>query len=297
MANRSASDTYTRLANFFVGKSYFPLIFILFLVTLAASVYLSYIDFMTSVEGYRMTGFQMFGGYEMYAAGFVPQAWQVILGLSTMGILATGGDSHIGSFSIRTSYVLGFATALLFLVDIGTDVYFKVNGNFSDPLFVLAAVAVSFSFFTIGSEVMLVFSFSAVMAMWRAGGKSIGDVIELFIDGILDLVATIIRVVGNIIKRMLGVFVNKGDEKGPSIRPSADMPKPPMDVPGPPRNNLPIAGVGGGGSRTPQASSSRTPQAAGPQIRNAKDLEEMVRQQQQAQSQERGGRRKPPKRR
>lgn len=279
MADRSsASDMYTNLAKFFVGKSYFPLIFLLFIGTLLASIYLSYIDFMTSVEGYRMTGFQMFGEYEMYAAGFVPQAWQVLLGLSTMGILATGGDSRLGPFSVRTSRVLFAATGLLFLVDLGTDVYFKINGDFSNIPLVIAATAVSFAFFTIGSEVMLVFSFSATMAMWKAGGKSIGDVIETVFDGALDLLAAIVRIVGNIVKRILGVFVRKDVDSG---RPGGPLPQ---SAPKPPQFNPSLlSGTGGGGPKPPGGQPQRPPD----------DLQAMMRQQQaqaQAQSQRKDGR-------
>ena len=133
---------------------------------------------------------------------------------------------------------------------------------------------------------MLVFSFSMTLALWRAGGKSVGNVIGTFVDGILGVFAGIGAALTSIMKLFGGMFVNKSAVKGGQA-----------SAPRPPQTNLPIAGVGGGGSRTPQAGGPKPPQAGNPQIRNAKDLEEMVRQQQQAQSQERGGRRKPPKRR
>ena len=280
------SDMYTDLAEYFQNKRYLPLIFVSFIIVLGVAIYLSYVDFMTSVEGYRMLGVQTYGKYEAYAAGFIPQAWQIVVGLSTAGLIAVNKDSYIGGVPIKMSRVMGFAALLLFFVDFGTDVYYKVGGNFNNIPLVISAALVSFVFFTIGSEVMLVFSFSMTLALWRAGGKSVGNVIGTFVDGILGVFAGIGAALTSIMKLFGGMFVNKSAVKGGQA-----------SAPRPPQTNLPVPGVGGGGSRTPQAGVPKPPQPAGPQIRSAEDLEKMMRQQQQAQSQGRGGRQKPPKRR
>ena len=264
------NDLYTDLANYFHSKRYLPLIFGAFIVVLGVAIYLSYVDFMTSVEGYKMLGVSQYGTYEAYAAGFIPQAWQIVVGLSTAGLIAMDRDvDALGRLPIKMSRVMGAFAVFLFLVDFGTDVVYKIGGDWGDTAKVISAMVVSFVFFTIGSEVMLVFSFSMTLALWRAGSESVGNVIGTVVDGLVSFLGGIVKAI-TAIMRPIGRFFVVDSKKGgqprvpkPSMPPSQSKPSAPPQSIAPPKLG---PSMGGGGKQS----------GPPPEIRSAQDLQRLL---------------------
>jgi hypothetical protein len=123
------------------------IVFLVLVALLAVSVFLFVTDYITSVYGYTLLGTQSVSKAEAYFVGALPQLVQVAFGFMAL--------------ERRNWLFAGIAGAAL-LVDVGTDVAFRVGETPTAGLFVIAFLQ-TMILFTLGSEFLLVASLENII--------------------------------------------------------------------------------------------------------------------------------------
>ena len=128
---------------------------LVFMVMFAVACVISYGDYTSSRLGYMMLPTRKTSAAVIWAVALVPQIGQI-------------GFSYAWGREWKTNKKLAlvsFGTAIsLFLVDVGTDVYFKSAGQGTEAW--LVAIPESIILFTLGSEIMLVVSFGMLTQLF-----------------------------------------------------------------------------------------------------------------------------------
>lgn len=118
------------------------LVFLVLMALLAVSVFLFVTDYITSVQGYFLLGTQRVSAAEAWFVGALPQLVQVAFGFMALE---------------RKNRLLAFIAGAAFLVDVGTDVAFRVGDETAFSVYVIATLQ-SVLLFTLGSEFLLIAS-------------------------------------------------------------------------------------------------------------------------------------------
>ena len=117
-------------------------VFLVFTALLGISIVLIWEDFTTSLFGYQQVPTKKVNEYLPYLVAALPQLVQI--GLAYLAI------------ERKNPYYL-LVAFVFFLIDVGTDVYYKSYGGQSNWL-VMIAFLESMSLYTLGSEILFVFS-------------------------------------------------------------------------------------------------------------------------------------------
>jgi hypothetical protein len=168
-----------------------PIVIILFAVAvlgLIVSAGLSYEDYISSYNGYMALPTRKATEAIYFLAALVPQIGQIIFGWD---FLKDKDGRKPWKFLI---------VFVLHLVDVGTDVWFKANGMGAGVWFL--AFLESEALFTLGSEVLLVTSFSMAADLFAS------------------FIAQTSKLIGNIGKALDGGGSGGGHDKGGSFGPS-----------------------------------------------------------------------------
>jgi hypothetical protein len=123
------------------------IVFLVLVALLAVSVYLFVIDYITSVYGYSMLGTQQVSKAEAYFVGALPQLVQVAFGFMALE---------------RRNWLFAGIAGAAFLVDVGTDVAYRIGDAPTIGLFFIAFLQ-TVILFTLGSEFLLVASLENII--------------------------------------------------------------------------------------------------------------------------------------
>ncbi len=123
------------------------LVFLVLVALLAVSVYLFVTDYITSVYGYNQLGTQQVSQAEAWFVGALPQLVQVAFGFMALE---------------RRNWVFGGLAGAAFLVDVTTDMVYRVGPNPMPGLYFVALLQ-SILLFTFGSEFLLVASLENII--------------------------------------------------------------------------------------------------------------------------------------
>lgn len=123
------------------------LVFLVLIALLGVSFYLFVTDYLTSVYGYERLGTQTVSQAEAWFVGALPQLVQVAFGFMALE---------------RRNWVFGGIAGAALLVDIGTDVTYRVGDEAAFALYMVALVQ-SVILFTLGSEFLLVASLENIV--------------------------------------------------------------------------------------------------------------------------------------
>jgi hypothetical protein len=127
---------------------------LVFIAMFAVAIIISYGDYTSSRLGYMMLPTRKTSAAVIWAVALVPQLGQI--GFS----YAWGRDWRTNR---QLAFISLFTAVSLFLVDVGTDVYFKAAGQGTEAW--LVAIPESILLFTLGSEIMLVVSFGMLVQL------------------------------------------------------------------------------------------------------------------------------------
>jgi len=123
------------------------LVFLVLVALLAVSVFLFVTDYITSVQGYFLLGTQRVSTAEAWFVGALPQLVQVAFGFMALE---------------RRNKLLAGIAAAAFVVDVGTDVAFRVGGAAEAGIYFVALLQ-SVLLFTLGSEFLLIASLENII--------------------------------------------------------------------------------------------------------------------------------------
>jgi hypothetical protein len=123
------------------------IVFLVLVALLAVSVFLFVTDYITSVYGYSKLGTETVSGAEAWFVGALPQLVQVAFGFMALE---------------RRNWLFAGITGAAFLVDVGTDVAFRVGDAPTIGLFFIAFLQ-TVILFTLGSEFLLVASLENII--------------------------------------------------------------------------------------------------------------------------------------
>ncbi len=147
------------------------LVFLVLVALLAVSIFLFVTDYLTSVYGYYRLGTERVSDAEAWFVGALPQLVQVAFGFMALE---------------RRSWLFGGLAGGAFLIDVGTDVAFRVGDEMSFAIFAIAILQ-SIILFTLGSEFLLVASLENII-------EYLPDVLEAMAISSSRLVASFTRV-------------------------------------------------------------------------------------------------------
>jgi hypothetical protein len=123
------------------------LVFLVLVALLAVSVYLFVTDYFTSVYGYNLLGTQRVSAAEAWFVGALPQLVQVAFGFMALE---------------RRNWVFGALAGAALVLDVGTDMAFRVGSAHGAAVY-LTALFQSIILFTLGSEFLLVASLENII--------------------------------------------------------------------------------------------------------------------------------------
>lgn len=123
------------------------LVFLVLVALLAVSVFLFVTDYITSVYGYFQLGTERVSDAEAWFVGALPQLVQVAFGFMALE---------------RRNWLFAGIAGAAFLVDIGTDMTFRVGDAQAFGVYVTAFLQ-SIILFTLGSEFLLVASLENII--------------------------------------------------------------------------------------------------------------------------------------
>jgi hypothetical protein len=147
------------------------LVFLVLVALLAVSIFLFVTDYLTSVYGYYRLGTERVSDAEAWFVGALPQLVQVAFGFMALE---------------RRSWLFGGLAGGAFLIDVGTDVAFRVGDEMGFAIFAIAILQ-SIILFTLGSEFLLVASLENII-------EYLPDVLEAMAISSSRLVASFTRV-------------------------------------------------------------------------------------------------------
>ncbi|NDJ33575.1 MAG: hypothetical protein GYB64_02835 [Chloroflexi bacterium] len=124
------------------------LVFFILMALTAVSIYLFVTDYLTSVYGYGLLGTQSVSDAEAWFVGALPQLVQVAFGFMALE---------------RRNWLFGALAGAALMVDIGTDMAFRVGENPEGFIIYLTALMQSVVLFTLGSEFLLVASLENII--------------------------------------------------------------------------------------------------------------------------------------
>lgn len=143
------------------------------LLMFTGSIFLMIEDFRTSYHGYSLVPTpKMDSVYVPIFVALLPQGVQIL------ALYIFGRDTN------RRGVLLLWL--IMFLLDLGTDVAFKMNNTWSAYMFFWAIVE-SLAIFTIGSEGLFSFTGGFLWDTWRDFVSEVWDFINTIIDGIASL--------------------------------------------------------------------------------------------------------------
>ncbi len=157
--------------------------FPLAIVVCAISVILMIEDYRTSLAGYLMMPTSKVNhDIVPIAVAALPQFAQILL-------------MYVGFRDTSKRWAI-FMAFFLFLIDTGTDVYFKANGSWGlVPLATLESIAI----FTVGSEILFAISVGFIV-------ETFGD----FMASVGVFVASVIQAINAVIESVMGSLGNQG---------------------------------------------------------------------------------------
>jgi hypothetical protein len=123
------------------------IVFLVLVALLAVSVFLFVTDYITSVYGYSKLGTETVSSAEAWFVGALPQLVQVAFGFMALE---------------RRNWLFASIAGAAFLVDVGTDVAFRVGDAPTIGLFFIAFLQ-TVILFTLGSEFLLVASLENII--------------------------------------------------------------------------------------------------------------------------------------
>ncbi|GAB4474775.1 MAG: hypothetical protein Kow00124_15110 [Anaerolineae bacterium] len=122
-------------------------VFLILIALLAVSVFLFITDYITSVYGYFQLGTERVSDAEAWFVGALPQLVQVAFGFMALE---------------RRNPLFAVLAGAAFLVDVGTDVAFRVGDATQFGIYAVAVMQ-SILLFTLGSEFLLVASLENII--------------------------------------------------------------------------------------------------------------------------------------
>jgi hypothetical protein len=123
------------------------LVFLVLVALLAVSIYLFVTDYITSVHGYGLLGTQRVSEAEAWFVGALPQLVQVAFGFMALE---------------RRNWLFAVLAGGAFVVDVGTDMAFRVGDLTGISIYIIALLQ-SVILFTLGSEFLLVASLENII--------------------------------------------------------------------------------------------------------------------------------------
>ena len=165
---------------------------------LVISLMLMYEDYCTSRAGYIAIPTLKINDYTIAVVPILPSLIAFMAGW----VWFTMDVNDKNDRRTRAAYFM--LTAVCLLVDIGTDVIYKIGGNWGN---VLWAIGEAFFIYTIGSEVLLGASFGLVLDLFPDMLKSLGWVIS-----------SIQRAFAELSDMLSDAFDKNDDEKQPQPR-------------------------------------------------------------------------------
>lgn len=165
-------SAFKRMADNIRTSRFAILIVIVTAICFFISLGLAYEDYMSSYYGYSLFPTRKTNDFIIILAAALPQAGQVLF----FYVFARSIDERRGANGIYLLIIL-----LLFSFDLGTDVFYKANGQ---AVWVwLLAVVESILLFTIGSEVLLSISFGILLEIIPDAFTQIGLFFEHLMGG------------------------------------------------------------------------------------------------------------------
>lgn len=152
------TNLFSKLSRGVINSPFIIPVFASFVALFVISLVLGYEDYVTSLMGYEMLPTRKSTAAIVWAVAALPQIGQIAFGYY---------------FGATKYYIAAFVFAILFAIDVGTDMYFKASGG-AWYVWVIAFVE-SVGLFTIGSEFSFVISIGMMIELWPAFNEQLSE--------------------------------------------------------------------------------------------------------------------------
>jgi hypothetical protein len=204
---------YDKLTSYYVDKTALVPFFLLMWVAMVVSSYLMYVDYTTSRMGYEAFPSAKVNQLEIFAVAFLPQLIQMVTGYILVGLIAVKADDDA---DLRLTLIAGILWFSAFFIDVGTDVYYRLDGS-SDPFEIGVNILVTIVAFTFGSEMLWVFSLGMLRRIQKPGFAATAEFVKDLVESVLTIISSVmdglLKGIGAIAGVMGGMFVKKKASK------------------------------------------------------------------------------------